>query len=376
MSPADSPGSPPPVSTAYVLAAGLGTRLRPLTQERPKPLVEVCGTPLIVFALRLLEAAGVRRVGINSHWLHPQIPEALGGRFSSLELQYTHEPGVLGTGGGLRGLARVLPAPAGERVLVMNADALIDLDLAALVRVPDDALATLVLKATPDVHKYGAIGTDADDRVVTFAGRIAPLGPVARERMFCGVHLVHPRAFDVLPPVELEDGAVPVARGPESGINDEGYPVWLKQGALLRGFDTSGTFCDVGTPERLLEANLAVLAGVWSSVCLRPFDRFEERAAGVYVSPRARVSPTARLEAPVLIDDDAVVDADARVSFSVVGRGCRVGRGARIECAVLQSGAMVDGTLAHAVASPLTRMPVDPVVVDPILREWYSRPAR
>lgn len=370
--------SPSPVSTAYVLAAGLGTRLRPLTNERPKPLVEVCGTPLVAFALRLLECAGVRRVGMNSHWLHPQIAKALGPRHGSLELAYTHEPGVLGTGGGLRGLVKALPPPPGERVLVMNADALIDLDLAALIAMPDDALATLVLKETPDVHQYGAIGTDEHDRVVTFAGRIPPLGPVARERMFCGVHLVHPRAFDVLPDVELVAGAgaIPVATGPQSGINDEGYPVWLREGALLRAFDTSGTFCDVGTPERLLEANLALLAGVWSSAFLRPFERFAEPSPGVYVSPRAQVSPAAVLEAPVLIDDDAVVEAGARLAFSVVGKGCRVGPRARLEAVVLQSGARADEPLAHAVVSPGARMAVGAATTDPILREWYARPAR
>ena len=340
------------VTTAYVLAAGLGTRLRPLTLERPKPLLEVCGTPLICFALRLLEDAGVERVGINSHWLHPQIRDALGARFGRMALAYTHEPLVLGTGGGLRGLTQVLPAPAGERVLVMNADALIDLDMRALVATPDDALATLVLKDTPDVAHYGAIGTDADDRITAFAGRIAPTGPVVRERMFCGVHLVHPRAFDVLPDVNVVDG---VATGVASGINDEGYPAWLARGELLRAFDTTGTFCDVGTPARLLEANVEVLRGTWSSTHLRPFAHLEERAPRVWISPRARVDPTARIRAPALIDDDAVVEAGAEIDTAVVGKRCRVARNARVVRAVLQSGAAVDGALTDGAVGPSAR---------------------
>jgi mannose-1-phosphate guanylyltransferase len=345
--------------------------------ERPKPLVEVCGTPLIVFALRLLERAGVRRVGINSHWLHPAIPEALGARHGALELCYTHEPEVLGTGGGLRGLLQALPPPPGERVLVLNADALIDLDVSALLEAPDDALATLVLKETPDVRTWGAIGTDSDDRIVTFAGRIDPLGAVARERMFCGVHLVWPRALEVLPPVEV-GAASPtgaVVRGMASGVNDDGYPVWLRQGALLRGFDTRGTFCDVGTPARLLEANLAVLAGVWSSAWLRPFAHLEERAAGVWVAPGARVAAGAVLRAPALIDEGAIVEDGAEVSFSVVGKGCRVSAGARLEAAVLQSGATVGaGTgVEHAVVSPSSSMPVERAVADRIWREWLAR---
>jgi NDP-sugar pyrophosphorylase family protein len=366
------------VSTAYVLAAGLGTRLRPLTNERAKPLVEVCGTPLICFALKLLEDAGVRRVGINSHWLDPQIPNTLGRSFGRLELSYTHEPGVLGTGGGLRGLSKLLPAPAGERVLVMNADALIDLDLRALVATPDDALATLVLKSTPDAKKYGLIGTDDDERVVTFANRIEPRGVPTKERMFCGVHCVHPKAFDVLPPVDVtmtSDGHA-TASGPESGINDEGYPVWLKQGALLRGFDMTGTFCDVGTPERLLEANLAILTGAWSSRSLAPFERFVEERPGVYVHPRARVHPAAQLHAPVLVDDGAVIAAGANVGFSVVGARCEVKSAARVAGSVLQSGAVVDELVIDTIVSPASRMKVDASVADPIRAEWQARAAR
>ncbi|MBI1948767.1 MAG: NTP transferase domain-containing protein [Deltaproteobacteria bacterium] len=362
-----------PVTVAYVLAAGLGTRLRPLTNERPKPLLEVCGTPLLEHALRLLARAGIRTVAVNSHWLHPQVPAALGASLLGMRVVTTYEPEVMGTGGGLRGLAAACPAPAGERVLVLNADALIDLDLAGVLKSPDDALATLVLKDDPETARYGAIGTDVDERIVTFAGRVAPRGPVARERMFCGVHVVHPRALEVLPPVTLEGGVV---RGAASGINDEGYPRWLEQGALLRGFDHAGTFCDVGTPDRLFEANLAVLTGAWTSGELRPFAGLEERPGRVFVAAGARVHPSARFAGPALVDAGADVGADAELSFAVVGKGCRVAAGARIADAVLQSGAAAAGQLSCAVALPGSSAEVAADVVDRIHAEWRRPPVR
>jgi mannose-1-phosphate guanylyltransferase len=362
-----------PVTVAYVLAAGLGTRLRPLTNERPKPLLEVCGTPLIEHALGLVARAGVRTVAVNSHWLHPQVPAALGGSCAGMRVVTTHEPEVMGTGGGLRGLAAACPAPPGERVLVLNADALIDLDVGALVRTPDDALATLVLKDDPETARYGAIGTDASERIVTFAGRIAPRGPATRERMFCGVHLVHPRAFEVLPPVTLDEGVV---RGPASGINDEGYPRWIEQGALLRAFDHAGTFCDVGTPERLLQANLAVLSGAWSSAALLPFLRFPPHPGRVFVSPSARVHPSARLSGPVLIDDDAEVGAGAELSFAVVGKRSRVAAGVHLADAVLQSGAHATTSASAMVALPGCSAAVDRAVVEEIRAAWARRPLR
>ncbi len=362
-----------PVTVAYVLAAGLGTRLRPLTNERPKPLLEVCGTPLLEHALGLLARAGVRTVAVNSHWLHPQVPAALGASFQGMRVVTTYEPDVMGTGGGLRGLAAACPAPPGERVLVMNADALIDLDVRALVATPDDALATLVLKDDPETARYGAIGTDADERIVTFAGRIAPRGPVARERMFCGVHLVHPRAFEVLPPVALEGGVV---RGVASGINDEGYPRWLEQGALLRAFDHASTFCDVGTPERLLQANLAVLSGAWLSSELLPFARFPPHPGRVFVAPTARVHPSVRLVGPVLVDEGAEVAADAELSFAVVGKGARVASGVQLSHAVLQAGAVASSSASAAVLLPGSSAAVDGAVVEEIRAAWARRPLR
>ncbi len=348
------------VSTAYVLAAGLGTRLRPLTTVRCKPLVEVCGMPLIAYTLRLLEDAGITKVGINSHWLHPQLPSTLGGtgaKWGSLTLTFTHEPTVLGTGGGLKGLAKALPAPAGEKVLVMNADALIDLDVSALIASanahPGD-LAALVLQETPDVHKYGAIGTDGDERITAFAKKLDPIGSVSRERMFCGVHLVDPRAFDLLPDVVVENGT---ARGKLSGINDDAYPEWMRRGEVLRAFDLpslekGGTFCDVGTPDRLLEANLAILDGTWPSQHLRPFAKLDARndfpGSRVFVAPDAVVE--GEVIGPALIASGARVEKGARVERSVVGAGAVVSANARVKESVLQSGAHATGDVTRTIA--------------------------
>ncbi|HEY1098067.1 MAG TPA: NDP-sugar synthase [Myxococcota bacterium] len=345
----------PPV--AWILAAGLGTRLRPLTDERPKPLVEVCGRPLIVHTLQLLQDAGVVDVALNSHWLHPALPAFLGDRVvidqgrsddekRALRIRTTFEPTALGTGGGLLGLQRVLPSSSPEAIaLIANADALIDLDVRALIAADDTALSTLVLKQVDDVAKYGAIGTDVDDRIVTFAGRITPRGTVARERMFCGWHAVQPRALDVLPAVDVDDSTTPpTVTGVESCINKEGYPRWLNDGALLRGFDHAGLFLDVGTPERLWEANRLLLSGEVKTTSLKPFARFRELPGRVFVHPRARVDDTANLVGPCVIDDGAVVEANAIVGpFAVVGPRVIVRPGVVVERSIVQSSREADG---------------------------------
>jgi NDP-sugar pyrophosphorylase family protein len=333
------------MTVAWILAAGLGTRLRPLSAERPKPLLEVCGRPLVVHALQLLKDAGVVDVAVNSHWLHPQIPEALGTDVdvdgTPMRIRYTHEPLALGTGGGLLGLRQVLPSAG--RALIANADALIDLDVTGLLQTPAGPLSTLVLKAVPDAAAWGAIGTDDDDRIVTFAGRIPARGRVARERMFCGWHFVHPHALDVLPAVSVDvDAVVPVVTGPESCINKEGYPQALIGGAPLHGFDHAGFFFDVGNAERLWEANRLLLSGDVTLAHLRPFARFDQHARRVFQHRRASVMRSVAITGPCVIDDGAVIEAGARIGpFAVIGPGVRVKAGVQVTRSVVQSNAGV-----------------------------------
>lgn len=339
------------VESAMILAAGLGTRLRPLTDERPKPLVEVLGTPLVCFSLEHARRAGARKVALNTHHLHPAVERALGERYGELELVYSYEPEILGTGGGAKGMREALGRPSGPSLL-LNADALLDVDTAAMAKLHEERrpIATLALKETPDQHRYGVLGTDEDDRVRSFAGRTAYQGPVARERMFCGVHVLEPAVLEALP-----EGF--------SGINVEGYPKLIDEGHSVLAFDVPGYFCDVGTPERLLEANLLLLGGRERLVHLDPFARFPSTETRRYVHERAEVAAGAELIGPVLVDEGAVIEAGARVGpFAVVGKGCRVERGAVLERVVLQSGASASGEVRDAVLSPTCRMDVDPAV--------------
>jgi NDP-sugar pyrophosphorylase family protein len=198
------------------------------------------------------------------------------------------------------------------------------------------ALSTLVLKSVDDVDKWGALGTDAADRIVTFAGRVPPQGEVVRERMFCGWHCLHPRVLAVLPEVTVDDDGT--ATGVESCINKSGYPRWLNDGATLRAFDHDGFFFDVGNAERLWDANRLLLAGDVALAHLKPFARFVERASRVFVHPNAQVSKTATLVGPCVLDDGARVDDHATVGpFAVIGPRVVVRAGVTVQHAVVQS---------------------------------------
>jgi NDP-sugar pyrophosphorylase family protein len=232
-----------------VLAAGLGTRLRPITDHVPKPLVEVGGKPMIEYPLRLLAGAGVERVVVNLHHLGEQVRAALGdGSRYGLRIDYSPEDPILDTGGGV---ARARALLGDEPFVLANCDALLDVDLAAVWKLHEerDALATLVVRADPEAERYGALHLDPTGRVRRFLGRPATAeGPLV-ERMFCGVHVLSPEIFAYLP-------AKPVF-----SITREVYGPLVESRAPIFGYDHPGYWRDLGTPESLAEARADLLSG-------------------------------------------------------------------------------------------------------------------
>ena len=233
---------------AMILAAGLGTRLRPLTNTIPKPLLPVGGTPLIVWNLLLLKRHGFRDVVINLHHLGPMIEQALGdGSRFGLRLIYSHEPVILGTGGGIKQAELHF---SGEPVLILNGDTLFELDLGALCAFHRErkALATLVLREDPEAVQWGLVEVGAGDRIVRINGKGAATSEPVAPRMFAGVHILHPRVLRDVP------------RGVASSII-EPYVAAIGRGEPVLGFDLKGYWSDVGTPERYAQAERDAMSG-------------------------------------------------------------------------------------------------------------------
>ena len=225
---------------AMVLAAGLGTRLRPLTDSLPKPLLLLGPYPLLVWNLLLLKQYGITDIVINLHHRGEQIRQAIGsGMQYGLHVTYSAEPVLLGTGGGIK---QVEAHFLGEPFLVLNGDTIVDLNLSDMIACHhrNRAIATMALRDDPNVDRWGVIETDGQDRVLTINGKGCIQDgsrPAIHRRMFAGVH--------VLDPLLLRD----VPRGVFSSIIDA-YVDWLARDGIVAGYVFSGYWTDVGTPER------------------------------------------------------------------------------------------------------------------------------
>jgi choline kinase len=180
-----------------VLAAGRGTRLAPLTDERPKPLLPLGPLPLLHFPLLLLRAAGIREVMVNLHHLGSQIRDQIGdGKNLDLSIRYSEEhPTLLGTGGGIKRARAFLE---GGTFVVMNGDTLVDADLPRVLEAHarSGATATMVLADALPGEPFGLVAVDAEMRIRELAGRLGWKGRAHRTGHFCGIHVIESRVFE------------------------------------------------------------------------------------------------------------------------------------------------------------------------------------
>jgi len=226
---------------AMILAAGLGTRLRPLTNTIPKPLLPIAGTPLIVWNLLLLKRHGFQDVVINLHHLGPMIEQAVGtGSRFGMRITYSREPVILGTGGGIK---QAEPNFSGTPVLILNGDTLVEIDLETLwtFHRQRNAAATLVLRSDPDAARWGLVEVGEDNRIVRITGRGLSEPTLTQPRMFAGIHILHPRLLREIP------------KGKASSIIDA-YVSGIQRNETVLGYDHQGYWSDIGTPERYGQA--------------------------------------------------------------------------------------------------------------------------
>ena len=316
--------SPAPARRGMVLAAGLGTRLRPLTERLPKPLVPLLGRPIVTYALLSLRSAGITEVVVNLHHRGERLRSALGdGSELGLRLRYSQEERILGTGGGIRA---VLPWLAEHGTfVVINGDTLAVADLPAALRRHRErgAAATLLLHRHPAAARYGAVGLDEGGRITGIARLLGP-APES-DLLFAGVHLVEPGVLDHLPD------------GEPSCVLRDGYLPARERGALLCGDAAVTHWAYLGTPARYLAAHQALLARP-QQVCPPPPP--VPSSPGLTVVPPVWVAQGLRCEGPATVGPDAVL-----------GPNVTLAAGSSVERAVVWGGARVSGRRRDGILS-------------------------
>jgi len=292
--------------TAFLLAAGLGTRLRPLTLVRPKALLPVAGLPMLDHALAQVRAHGHDSVIVNAHHLWEQV--AAWAVRNGVEVQ-VELPEILGTGGGLRAAMERLD-PAGA--VVVNADVLSDVDLSALRAAIPEGGAALALRASADAAQIGAV--EADDRgLVRHIARVVEGEGGRPGTHFTGVHALSRGALGRVPDPRVYG---------QSCIIRTAYKALVGEG-LLASILHRGTWVDIGTPEAYLGANLDALEGRLHTP-IDPWTRGARGPGGSWIGEGARVAGEVSRS---VIGARAVVPPGAELYDCVVWDGLEIPEG-------------------------------------------------
>jgi mannose-1-phosphate guanylyltransferase len=316
---------------AVVLVGGEGTRLRPLTETIPKPLIPLVDRPFLDHVLDHLARHGVEEAILSSPYLEEVFASFLRDRHGRPRLTWITEPTPLGTAGAVANAAREIR----EAFLVLNGDILTDLDLSEVVAHHREAgaIATIALALVQDARPYGLVTVSEDGRVLEF--REKPQQAI-HGLVNAGTYVLEPEAVRDVPP----DRAVSIER--------EVFPALIDSDAPVHGYVSRDYWKDLGTPESYLRATFDALEGrvkglSYAAPFADPTARVSLRShlgRWVVVGPAARIEDDAEVEDSVVLAG-AIVEEAARVRDSIVGPGARIGRRAVLSGAVLAEGAVI-----------------------------------
>jgi mannose-1-phosphate guanylyltransferase len=331
-----------PSVEAILLVGGLGTRMRPLTDSLPKPLLPVAGAPLVLHQIGRARNAGVDHVVLATSYRAELFATALAnGSRLGVMVDYAVEDEPLGTGGAIRNAANLLADGPDEPVLVFNGDVLDGHDLAAQVAQHTEARAdaTLYLTKVDDARAYGCVPTDAAGRVIAFLEKM-PV-PVTNQ-INAGCYVFRRSLIDAIP------------AGRIVSVERETFPALLASGGVVQGFLDDSYWRDIGTPESYVRGSADAVLGLVDAPA-RPSQAGESLVldgsdvspsatlrAGTSVGAGCMIGPGAVIESSVLLDG-VVVGRGAVVSDSVLGPGSRLGAAAVLHGVVVGAGVDVPG---------------------------------
>lgn len=300
------------MTKALILAGGLGTRLRPLTYTRPKPLLPIANRPHLEHVLDLLQRHGIDEVVLLTSYLADAFaPFSAEAERRGMQVDVTHEPEPLGTGGALRNAAEFIGE---DTFFAFNGDVVTDADLSTIEEFhrSTGAEATLMLTPVEDPSAYGVVTTDGEGRVTAFVEK-PPRQEAPTNLINAGVYVMEPRVIDRIEP------------GRPVSSEHEVFPQLVVEGSLF-ALAPDAYWNEIGDPAKYLQANLDALDGSFST------------------------SVAAEVGQDRVLSDDGVVIADgAQVSSCCLGRDVRVGADAVIRSSVLlprvhvAAGAHVEG---------------------------------
>lgn len=300
---------------AYVMSAGVGTRLEPLTLAVPKPLVPICNIPVMQYNILHLKKHGITDITANLHYFPEQIKDYFkdGSQFG-VKINYSFEEKLLGTAGGILKMARLNP-PAKDYFFVLSSDVLMNINLKELLSFHEKnhSLVTIGLIEVPDPTGLGVVLVDKNCRISAFQEK--PKKEEAKSRLInTGVYVFDKKILEIIENNKFFD------------FGNNVFPYLIQCGIPFYGFKADAYWKDVGSPANYFKANFDVASG---KIKMFESNRIEDAEK---ISPKAKISKKAIIGPGCFIEDNAEIRG-----ASVIGDGCTIKNGSLVADSIIWS---------------------------------------
>lgn len=316
---------------AMIMAAGVGSRLMPLTMNIPKPMVPMANRPLMEDIVKLLKIHGFEQLIANLHY-HAKV---ICGYFDDgsafgVEMNYSLEEELMGTAGGVKNCEWFLD----DTFVIVSGDALTDVDLSALLAAhrKNGALATIALKEVEEVEHFGIVVTDENDRINRFQEK-----PRKNEALsHCantGIYIFEPEIFKHIPARQFYD------------FGKQVFPHLVKIGAPFYGVPVDDYWCDVGNIDTYRQAHEDIVLGEVKAIQSGELLLTSDEGAHVLVGEGTCIGKNVKWNGTVVIGSGCVIEDNAVISSSVIWNNSVVGQGAAIHEAVIGSNCTIGNSV-------------------------------
>ena len=320
---------------AIIMAGGAGSRLRPLTCGRPKPIVPIMNKAVMGRIIELLKKNGITDIGVTLQFLPEKIEDMFGdGSEMGVNIKYFIEDSPLGTAGSVKNAEEFLD----DTFVVISGDALTDIDLTKAIEFhkSKNTICTLVLKEVAVPLEYGVVMTDETGKITRFLEKPS-WGEVFSNLANTGMYILEPKALSYF------------EKNKKFDFSQDLFPLLMNEGNDLYGYTTSDYWCDVGDIGSYIQSHIDILEG---KVKIDLGTEFENRN-GIYVGKNVEIDPTAKITAPVVIGnnckigrnvelheftvlgENVVIDDNATIKRSIIWQNTHVGPNSRISAGIL-----------------------------------------
>lgn len=314
---------------ALIIAGGLGTRLRPLTYNTPKPIVPVANRPFVAYQIEHLQKHGVDEIILNLHYLSQEIKKMLddGDRWG-VKIRYSIEKTPLGTAGAVKNAEKFF---GDEPMIIFNGDILTDIDISGVVRFHHEkrASVTLTLTEVEDPTPFGLILTDRNSRVTRFIEK-PNWESVTAKTINAGIYVVDPKIFHEVP------------EGRAYSFERDLYPSLLENRVPIFGYLSHAYWIDIGSPDMYKEAHEAIMRGEVEVKI--GGNRLREK---IWVGKDTFLDPTVKLKGPAIIGERVNLGEGTEIrDYVTIGDRVSIGRDCSLDRAIVWKGAKIGNNVS------------------------------